>query len=80
MARQLTIRGVPDEVATNLERVSRARRQSVNTTVNQILEEAVGPQQRLTRLQRYATWSERDLQEFSEALASQRMIDADIWR
>jgi plasmid stability protein len=80
MSRQLTIRGVPDEVATRLERVSRARGQSVNRTVNEILEQALGSNERERRLRRYATWTEADLAEFSEALAHQRTVDAEIWR
>ena len=80
MTRQLTIRGVPDDVAVRLERVSRARGQSVNATVNQILEEALGSDQRLSHVRRYATWSGEDLAEFSEALASQRTVDAKTWR
>ena len=79
MTRQLTICGVPDDVALRLERVSRARGQSVNATVNQILEEALGSEQRLSHLRRYATWSGEDLAEFSEALASQRTVDATHW-
>jgi hypothetical protein len=71
---------IPDEVAISLERVSRERGKSVNMTVNQILAEAVGPQSRLERLQRYVTWTDEDLREFSDALAEQRTIDADIWR
>jgi plasmid stability protein len=80
MSRQLTIRGVPDEVAISLERVSRARGRSVNATVNQILADAVGPEARLVRLRRYVTWTEEDMREFSEALAEQRSIDAETWR
>jgi plasmid stability protein len=80
MGRQLTIRGVPDEVAISLERVSRERGTSVNATVNHILAEAVGPEARRERLLRYVTWTEDDMREFSEALAEQRVIDVDTWR
>jgi hypothetical protein len=40
----------------------------------------VDPPARLEALRRYVTWSEEDLREFSEALAEQRSIDADVWR
>ena len=50
MSRQLTIRGVPDEVAKGPVRVSRARGKSVNASVNEILAEAVLPQARRARL------------------------------
>jgi plasmid stability protein len=79
MSRQLTVRGVPDDVASRLERVSRARRQSVNATVKQILEDAVGSERRLDHLRRYATWSDADLAEFSAALEGLRTVDAKAW-
>lgn len=79
MSRQLTIRGVPDDVAMLLEELSRARGQSMNTTVKQILKTAVDPDERMSRLRRYVTWREDDLDELSEGLARQRRIDADVW-
>ena len=80
MTRQLTIRGVPDEVGRRLEGLSRASGQSVNRTVLAILESAVGGDRRRRRLERYATWTADDLTEFEEALASQRGIDDRLWR
>lgn len=74
MSQQLTIRGVPEDVFTRLEHLSRARRQRMDTTVNQLLADAVGPERRMERLQRYVTWSEQDLAEFSVALAAQRTV------
>ena len=40
MSRQLTVRGVSDEVGRRLEDLSRERGQSMNTTVVEILEAA----------------------------------------
>ncbi len=80
MPKQLTIRGVPEEVGKRLEGLSRAKGQSVNRTVLEILESAVGVVERRRRLERYATWTREDLEEFSEALAVQRQIDDDLWR
>ncbi len=57
MARRLTIRGVPDEVGHRLEGISRAKGQSVNTTVLEILATAVGTDERRRRLARDVTWS-----------------------
>ena len=79
MAKQLTIRGVPDEVGQRLERLSQARGQSINTTVLHILEAAVGVDERRKRLARYATWTSEDQTEFNEALALQRTIDDPLW-
>jgi len=80
MAKQLTIRGVSDEVGQRLETLSRARGQSLNATVLGILESAVGVNERRRRLARYATWTQEDLKEFNEGLASQRQIDDPLWR
>lgn len=80
MPKQLTIRGVPDEVGHRLESLSRARGQSVNATVLQILEEALGTHQRKQRLMKYATWNKEDLAEFREIIADQRRIDDELWR
>lgn len=80
MSRQLTIRGVSEEVGKRLESLSRARGQSLNTTVLSILESAVGVDERRLRLERYMTWTQEDLEEFNEALAQQRTIDDALWR
>jgi plasmid stability protein len=80
MGKQLTIRGVPEEVGERLENLSRVRGQSVNTTVLEILGAAVGVDERRRRLARYATWTSEDLAEFNEALAAQRTIDDPLWR
>jgi hypothetical protein len=80
MARQLTVRGVSEEVRQRLEELSRARGLSVNATVLEILGAALGRSERRQRLARYATWTPQDLAEFDEALAAQRTIDESLWR
>ena len=80
MAKQLTIRGVSEDVGKRLAALSRARGQSVNATVLQILESAVGIDERRRRLERYATWTPEDLEEFESALAAQRQVDDELWR
>lgn len=80
MSKQLTVRGVPDEVGRRLESLSRSRGQSVNATVLEILGRAVGVEERRRRLARYATWEPEDLEEFEQALAAQRTIDEELWR
>lgn len=79
MGKQLTVRGVPDEVAERLARMSQERGRSVNSTVVEILEGAVGLEKRRARLERYATWTDDDLVDFEEALRSQRVIDDELW-
>ncbi len=80
MAKQLTIRGVPEEVARRLARMSQDRGKSVNATVLEILEGAAGLHGRRARLDRYVTWTDEDLDEFEDALKAQRVIDEDLWR
>lgn len=80
MPRQLTIRNVPDAVATRLERLSRERDESLNATVVNLLTEAVDHDARRDRLARYVTWSEADVEDFNEALRAQRTLDEDLWR
>ncbi len=79
MTRQLTIRGVPEEVAARLARISEERGRSVNATVLEILQGAVGVQERRERLQRMATWTDQDMVEFQRALKAQRVIDEELW-
>jgi len=80
MGKQLTVRGVPDEVSRKLERLSSSTGRSINSLVNEILSEAVSESARRRRLERYATWSERDEAEFNATLAEQRKIDDGLWR
>ncbi|MCH7566742.1 MAG: hypothetical protein IH787_03650 [Nitrospirae bacterium] len=79
MTKQLTVRGVSDEVAKRLERLSRAQKKSVNAIVVGILEQFVDVKARRRRLERYATWTETDLAEFSDALKDQRQADEELW-
>ncbi len=80
MAKQMTIRGVPEDVAGKLLRLSKRRGRSVNTTVLEILRQAVGSDARRERLARYATWTPDDLAQVEEAVAAQRVIDESLWR
>ena len=80
MAKRLTIRGVPEDVARKLQRLSKRRGLSVNTAVLDILRQAVGSDARRERLARYATWTTDDLAQVEEAVAAQRVIDESPWR
>ena len=80
MAKQLTIRGVSPELSQRLDAVRRARGVSLNAAVLPFLEQAVGVDERRSRLLRYATWTADDLAEFEEALSAQRTVDEHLWR
>jgi plasmid stability protein len=60
MRKQMTIRGIPEDVARKLLRVSQQRGQSVNAIVLDILTQAVGTDIRRERLAGYATWTSDD--------------------
>ena len=77
---QLTIRGVSDELGRRLTTASRERNQSVNATVLQLLEQALGVDARRQRLRRYATWTPEEAEVFDRAVAEQRVVDDDLWR
>ncbi|MEW6433394.1 MAG: hypothetical protein AB1730_17965 [Myxococcota bacterium] len=78
--KQLTVRNVSKELAKRLDALAEARGQSVNSVVLELLSQAVGLDERETRLKRYATWSAEDAAEFERALAAQRTIDDELWR
>jgi hypothetical protein len=79
MASQLTIRGVSEELSRRLARLSRERCQSLNATTLELLENAVGVDERKARLNRYMTWSSEDREEFEVELRAQRVIDPRMW-
>ena len=76
----MTIRGLSEEVAGKLLRLSQERGRSVNATVLEILDQAVGTDARRERLARYATWTSEDLAQFEDAAAGQRETDDLLWR
>jgi plasmid stability protein len=79
MAKQLTIRGLPNEVAERLTKLSHERGKSVNAMVVEILKRAVDVHERRARLENYVTWTDEDLADFSEALSAQRVVDEEVW-
>lgn len=80
MPKQLTIRGVPEEVAERLAALARERGSSMNAVVLGILAEGLGFDERRRRLERYASWVEEDRLEFEAALEMQRPVDDPAWR
>jgi len=80
MSGQLTIRNLPHDVVQRLKQLGKDRGLSMNTTIVEILERAVDARARRAGLDRYVTWTDEDVAEFEEALADQRVIDAELWR
>ena len=76
---QMTLRNVDAELSRQLRAISEERGESLNSTVLALLRDAVGREVRRTRLHRYVTWTPADLDEFSAALRSQRVVDRRRW-
>lgn len=77
---QITIRNVSPDLARRLKALAEKNGTSVNAVVLKLLEKAIGVDERRRRLQqRFATWTDRDFQEFDRALRAQRTIDAETW-
>jgi hypothetical protein len=78
--KQITLRNVSPELARRLKALARARGESLNGLVLHLLEGAVGVDARRRRLlERYATWTEEDQEEFDQALSEQRVVDDALW-
>ena len=80
MARQLTIRGVPEDILRKLREAAVRRGSSVNALVLELLAQAVGSSERRRRLERYATSSAADADALEDAIRQQRKIDPNEWR
>ena len=80
MPRQITIRNPSPELARRLKAVAEANGESLNATILRLLAEAVGSEERRERLQRWATWTQGDADEFDRALRDQRVIDDQLGR
>ena len=77
--KQLTVRGVSTQLGRRLEEMSRARGQSVNATVLELLEQAAGIEGRKEWLRRFMTWTPEDVREAGEIVRQQRVVDAKAW-
>ena len=80
MANQITLRGVPVDLAKRLAKLAQVNKTSVNTTVLSLLQKAIGIGGRRERLARYTNWTQEDAREFNAALKSQRKIDSELWK
>lgn len=78
--KQITVRGVPEELGRRLERVSEARGLSLNATVLELLTKAVGLSDRREWLERFTTWGADEVDELDRSSRAQRVIDARLWK
>ena len=82
--RHLTIRNLPTEVASALDKERRGAGTSLNQTCIDLLRRALGVPsipQRSNGLARLAgTWSAEEHKRFEAAVASTEQIDEELWR
>ena len=79
-AKQITVRNVTEDLATKLKELAKVRGESVNSTILYLLRQALDADERRQRLERYATWSGSDREQFDAALSAQRTIDESLWK
>ena len=81
-ASHLTVRNLPDQLASALEREKRRRGTSLNQTVIDLLELSLGVKgDRSNGLLRLAgTWTEAEHQEFLAGIQTFEEIDPDLWK
>jgi len=78
--KQITLRGPSPALTRRLRALAEASGESLNSTILQLLELAVGYEARRERLIAEAEWSDEDARDFDETLGSQRVIDAELWK
>ena len=83
----ITLRNIPPQIQTIIERRAEEEGWSFNKTVLRMLEEAVGLRRRARQRQEpfhdldhlAGTWNEEEAREFESSLAAQRQIDPELW-
>ncbi len=82
----ITLRNIPPNLSRRIERRAKEKGSSMNKTVIQILDDALGTsKKRADKLHHdldhlAGSWSGDEAREFDEDLASQRKIDPELWR
>jgi len=81
-ASHLTVRNLPDELASALDREKRRRGTSLNQTVIDLLGQSLGiTGPRSNGVRRLAgKWTEAEHQEFLSAMPAFEEIDSELWK
>ena len=84
--KNLSLRGLKEDLSENLKKISRKEGTSLNKTVLKLLEDSVGLRRR-KRVNIYqdldelaGTWSSRDEKEFRGKIKYFESIDQEIWK
>jgi len=86
--KQITIRGIPDDIAKIIKKEAREKHLSLNKAFISLLEKATGVKsKKIDRKTIYhdldylcGKWSEKDAEVFDKNLKSLRTIDEDLWK
>jgi hypothetical protein len=81
--RQLTIRGVTDDLARALEQARKQRGSSLNQTVLELLRQGLGLSSNrfdngLSKLA--GTWTKKEFHDFEKNVAAFNQVDEEIWK
>jgi plasmid stability protein len=79
MDRQLTIRGMPDDLMRKLRGIAVRRGSTIDALVVELLTQALGSSERRGRLEFYATSSAADAGALDDAIRQQRRLDPNEW-
>jgi hypothetical protein len=87
--RQITLRGIPDDIETIAQKESESKGISLNKAFLSLLRKGAEQQKSASRVKRSRTksefsqflslWSEDEAAVFDESLGEQREIDAGLW-
>ena len=78
--RQITLRHPSVALTKRLKAVAAERGASLNATVLDLLESAVGLHPRAEYLRRYVEWSEEEGQDLDSEIKAQRVVDLSTWK
>ncbi len=81
---QITLRQIPENVDTLIRQLSKAQKKSINKTIIELLEKALGVSRNSTKKrdlsQLAGTWEESQFEEFEKNIAQFDTIDNEIWK
>ncbi len=83
--RAMTIRDIPEELERTIRRKATDQKLSLNKTVIQILEEALGQKKSVRKVYHdldhlFGRWTTKEAAQFDKHVASMRPIDKDMWK
>ncbi len=82
----LSLRGVDEDLADNLDKIAKKTGASINKTVLEILRKSVGSNPKAREMvyrdldNLAGTWTERNLQQFKKGTKHFEVIDKELWK